>query len=191
MFGSADPRARCVVACTPFADGEMLLKSTRAPWEWSQFLREVAADRDQRVRTGQSRLVRPETIMHFEPASHRRAERYAQDHPTLDELMYPLAETADSIMGYKPAEHVHKISPRSLLVIGAEVDETIPAEHARLLYARARAPRKLVVVRGAGHNDVHNSLLPRIVEIGVAWFAEHLGPRAGDEEASDDGPAPA
>ena len=44
-----------------------------------------------------------------------------------------------SIVGYKPVEHVHKIAPRALLLIGAEKDWTIPLEHAQLLYERAQA----------------------------------------------------
>jgi dipeptidyl aminopeptidase/acylaminoacyl peptidase len=185
MFGAQDHRARAIVACTPFADGELLLRETRAPWEWAEFSEQVAADRVQRVTTGVSELVAPETIMHFEPASHVRAANYAKDHPALAQLQYPLAETADSITTYKPVDHVHKVSPAALLLIAAEHDRTIPAEHARLLYAAASRPKQLVVLSGAGHNDVHNRLLVRTVEIGVDYFATHLAPRNGDTVLSE------
>lgn len=181
MFGAQDTRVRCVVASTPFADGERLLRSTRPAWEWAEFMESLAADRRQRVLTGESARVPPETIMHFEPASHVRAKNYSAEHPQLTQLMYPLSETADSIIGYKPAEHVHKIAPRALLLIGADKDWTIPVDHAELLYERAQAPKRLVVLQNAGHNDVHNRLLPKIVAIGAEWFEIHLGPRDADD----------
>lgn len=182
MFGARDRRARCVVACTPFADGEQLLRSTRPAWEWADFLARVEADRERRVLTGESQAVPPETIMHFEPASHERAKKYSKDHPLLTQLMYPLSATADSIISYKPVRHAHEISPRALLVIGAELDHTIPPEHAEWLYEAAGAPKRLVILQGAGHNDVHNRLLPKIIEIGSDWFGEHLGPRDGRDD---------
>jgi dipeptidyl aminopeptidase/acylaminoacyl peptidase len=190
MAGAQDKRVRCVVAATPFADGELLLRSTRPAWEWAEFMDSVAADRQSRVLTGESKRVPPETIMHFEPASHVRAKNYSAQHPLLTQLMYPLSETADSIIGYKPVEHVHKIAPRALLLFGADHDHTIPAEHARMLYERASGPKRLVVLKDAGHNDVHNRLLPKIVEIGAEWLKVHLAPRPGDEVLTDNGTAP-
>jgi dipeptidyl aminopeptidase/acylaminoacyl peptidase len=185
MSGAQDTRVRCVVASTPFADGELLLRSTRPAWEWAEFLESVAADRRQRVLTGESTRVPPESIMHFEPASHVRARKYSAEHPLLTQLMYPLSETADSIIGYKPVEHVHKIAPRALLLIGAEKDWTIPLEHAELLYERALAPKRLVVLKDAGHNDVHNKLLPKIVAIGAEWLDIHMAPHDGDVVVTD------
>ncbi|MET7400370.1 alpha/beta fold hydrolase [Dactylosporangium sp. NPDC005572] len=176
-----DQRVRCAVAASPFADGEALLRSTRTTWEWAEFLQQVADDRRKRVTTGESMRVPPEQIMHFEPTAAARAAAYAQGHPALAELMYPLAETADELMRYKPYEYVGRISPRAVLILGADRDLTIPVEQFHQLYEHACSPKKLVLLKNAGHNDVHNRLLPEAIGYGVEWFDRYLTvPRAGD-----------
>ncbi|MFE7421083.1 alpha/beta hydrolase [Rhodococcus sp. NPDC057529] len=179
MAGATDDRIRCVVATTPFADGEALLRSTRAPWEWQDFTERVAADRRERV-LGRGEQVPPEEIMNFEPASHVRAAKHAEKHPELAALRYPLSETADSIMSYKPVEYVDRLSPRPLLLIAAELDRTTPASNAEQLYEAAGSPKKLVILKNAGHTDVHGSRLADVMEIGADWLARHLSPRDED-----------
>jgi uncharacterized protein len=180
MLAATDHRVRCLVVASPFADGEKLLHSTRAEWEWQAFLTRVARDRAQRVLTGQSELVRPETIMEFEPSAHETAATAAQLHPELAELMYPLAETADSIISYRPIDHIHAIAPRGVLIIHAAADLTLPADHAQQLYDRAGSPKKLALLVNATHYDVHARLLAETVELGVAWLQTHLRDRSGD-----------
>jgi uncharacterized protein len=179
MAAAADPRIRCAVATTPFADGEELLRSTRAPWEWQDFLARVEQDRRERVRGG-GESVRPEEIMHFEPASHVRAAKHAERHPELAALRYPLSETAGSLMGYRPVEYIGRIAPRPVLLIAAELDRTTPASHAQALYDAAGEPKRLVVLRGAGHTDVHGRRLADVMEMGAAWLAGNLAPPSGD-----------
>lgn len=190
--GAIDHRVRCVAATTPFADGEALLRDTRAPWEWQDFLARVAADRRARV-LGGGETVPPEEIMNFEPASHARAAKHAEKHPELAALRYPLSETADSIMGYKPVDYVSRLAPRPLLLIAAELDRTTPASQAEQLYEAAGAPKRLVILKGASHTDVHGARLADVMEIGARWLASHLGPRIddvvrveGDPETEDD-----
>jgi dipeptidyl aminopeptidase/acylaminoacyl peptidase len=180
MAGALDDRVRCVVATTPFADGEALLRSTRAPWEWEDFMARVEADRRARV-NGAGEDVRPEVIINFEPASHVRAANHAKTHPELGQLMYPLSETTDAILAYKPVEAAAKLDHTPILVIGAELDRTVPIEHSRMLYDAATGPKKLVVLRGAGHSEVHGARLEQVIDIGLDWFATHLAPLVEDE----------
>ncbi len=49
---------------------------------------------------------------------------------------------------------VEELAVPKLFVHGA-ADPRIPPSHSRALYARARAPKELLVVPGAGHHDVH------------------------------------
>jgi len=51
----------------------------------------------------------------------------------------------------KPIDYVSGISPRSLLLVHGDADETIPVSHARRLYERAGAPKQLIIVAGVGH----------------------------------------
>ncbi|OLT18659.1 hypothetical protein BJF78_00695 [Pseudonocardia sp. CNS-139] len=135
-------------------------------------------------------------IMQFEASSHGRTLKHGERHPELLKLRYPLAPTTDSIMRYKPVEHVHRIAPRPLLLVAAEHDHTTPAEHARLLYEAAGAPKRLVVLRGAYHTHVHGSRLVQVMRLGAQWLDHHLAPwattssRARATRASRVNPAP-
>lgn len=185
MAGAEDDRVRCVAATTPFADGELLLKSTRASWEWSEFMRRVEADRQTRAVTGEGEDVEAFEIIEFEASSHARTLKHGQKHPDLLALRYPLAPTTDAILAYKPVEHVHKLGSKALLLVAAENDHTTPAWHAQMLYDAATAPKRLVILRGAGHTEVHGSRLVDVMRLGAQWLAEHLAPLTDDMVSSD------
>ena len=59
-----------------------------------------------------------------------------------------------------------------LLVIHGERDEIVPAAHGRALYEAAPEPKRLLVVPGAGHNDL-------IAGAGREWAAAVAGLAAG------------
>lgn len=52
-----------------------------------------------------------------------------------------------------PAELVERISPIPLLVVHGEDDHWFPVAHARLLFERAREPKRLLVLPGFGHGE--------------------------------------
>jgi putative redox protein len=62
-----------------------------------------------------------------------------------------LAEWEAEFERAAPLPCVGRISPRPLLLIHGEDDETIPREHARMLYERAGEPRELLLLPGGKH----------------------------------------
>jgi dipeptidyl aminopeptidase/acylaminoacyl peptidase len=50
-----------------------------------------------------------------------------------------------------PINWIDKISPRPTLLIHGDQDDLVPAEHAHRLFEKARNPKKLVIITGAGH----------------------------------------
>ena len=50
-----------------------------------------------------------------------------------------------------PAEAVHRLAPRAVLVIGGERDAMVPPRACRQLFAAAGEPKELWIVPGAGH----------------------------------------
>lgn len=63
--------------------------------------------------------------------------------------------TADWIEGFQaisPIRYIHQISPRPLLLIHGDKDDTVPLAHARQLYQQAGDPRELVIIPNADHN---------------------------------------
>ena len=41
------------------------------------------------------------------------------------------------------------------LIVAAEKDDVVPAEHARRLFELAREPKRFFVIRGAAHNNTY------------------------------------
>ena len=50
-----------------------------------------------------------------------------------------------------PVKWIDKISPRPLLLVQGDKDDVVPLEHAHRLYGRAKEPKKLIILPGAGH----------------------------------------
>ena len=57
----------------------------------------------------------------------------------------------DDFKSVSPVSYVDRISPRPLLLVHGDRDETVDVSHARRLYAQAGEPRQLVIIEGAGH----------------------------------------
>ena len=56
-----------------------------------------------------------------------------------------------------------------LLVLHGEDDMIVPVEHARALYHAAPDPKRLRIVRGAGHNDIVTSAGPLLADEIASW----------------------
>lgn len=67
----------------------------------------------------------------------------------------------------RPLDHIDKISPRPVLLVHGDVDETVPVEHAILLYNKAGYPKELIILPGAGHRL---RLDERAVDTALKWF---------------------
>ncbi|MFO8102351.1 MAG: alpha/beta fold hydrolase [Dehalococcoidia bacterium] len=62
-----------------------------------------------------------------------------------------LDEWAGHFRQVSPLDCIDRISPRPLLIIHGDEDETIPPDHAGQLYAGAKEPRELVMIEGGEH----------------------------------------
>jgi dipeptidyl aminopeptidase/acylaminoacyl peptidase len=50
-----------------------------------------------------------------------------------------------------PLSYIEQISPRPLLIVHGDKDDTVPVMHAHKLYQKAREPRELIIIPNAGH----------------------------------------
>lgn len=50
-----------------------------------------------------------------------------------------------------PLRHIDRISPRPLLIIHGDMDAVVPVDMSRKLFDRAKEPKELWIVKGAGH----------------------------------------
>jgi fermentation-respiration switch protein FrsA (DUF1100 family) len=66
------------------------------------------------------------------------------------------SEWLDGFKLIKPIDYIARISPRPLLLVQGDKDETVSVDDAQRLYAKAGEPKKLAIVSGAGHRLRHD-----------------------------------
>ena len=83
-------------------------------------------------------------------------------------------ETVEKTLEYKPIDVVDRISPRAMLLIGARDDNVCPIEGYEKLYARAREPKKLVVLP-IEHYDIYvGKWFDESARLAREWFERFL-----------------
>jgi uncharacterized protein len=70
-----------------------------------------------------------------------------------------------------PVNYIDKISPRPLLLIHGDKDDTVPVEHAGRLYDRAGEPKEMTIISGAGHRL---RLDERATKVALDWLTEKV-----------------
>lgn len=171
LLAAHDARVRAVVSQVPVADGADWLHRMRSEHEWLAFLRQLEADRRQRVLTGEGRLVHPrEEIM--VPTPERRASSVKAD---VDERIPDAVSlaAADEILAYRPIDAARGLRT-PLLVIGVEGDATTPTDHATALYEAAQGPKRLVMQRHTTHYAAYDQYWETVTPLLVDWFDRYL-----------------
>ena len=62
-----------------------------------------------------------------------------------------VADWMDGLNKIRPIEQIEKISPRPLLIVHGTQDDVVDLSSAWALYERARDPKEILIVEGAGH----------------------------------------
>lgn len=172
LLAATDRRIRAAVSQVPVSDGEDWLRRMRREYEWQDFLTRLEADRRNRVTAGQGEMVHPrEEIM--VPTPERKTSNVKGDVDARIPTSVPL-RCAEAIMAYKPIDVAHLVSPSGLLVIGVEHDAVTPTDHAIDLYARAKAPKKLIMQRHTTHYAAYAEYGGQVTPEIVQWFARHF-----------------
>lgn len=74
---------------------------------------------------------------------------------------------------YEPGAFITRVSPKPLMLILAQQDETTPTDLALAAYARAPEPKRLVMVPGV-HYDIYVAQRHAAIAAATEWFREHL-----------------
>ncbi len=88
------------------------------------------------------------------------AEQFLQqcrDVGTVRDNNFPpsVEEWAQGFEKINPIDHVEKISPRPILIVHGENDETVPPDHAQMLYDKAKDPKDVAIISGGDHRLRH------------------------------------
>jgi uncharacterized protein len=174
--GAVDARAQCVVSVVGIGHGGRWMRSVRRPDEWYDLLERSKADRERRVRTGESEFVERGEVLLPDRQSAELAAAAGQKNPWAINSI-PL-DYIDDTLGFHPEWIVDKISPRPVLFITTDDDRLVPPDESAQLYARAKEPKRLVVLKGYGHYEVYTE--PAFSEVMAAtleWYRQYLPPR--------------
>ncbi len=75
----------------------------------------------------------------------------------------------------RPLDVVDKIAPRPVLFVHGEKDWLIKPSHSKMLFERARDPKALEIIEGAGHAErIFDAFPDRFEALCVDWFRKTL-----------------
>lgn len=174
--GAVDPRAKCIVSVVGIGNGARWMRHVRRVDEWFDLLERSKADRAKRATTGKSEFVERSEILLPDRQSAKLAAAARRNNPAAVNTI-PL-EYVDDTLGFNPEWIVDRISPHPILFITTDNDRLVPPEESEQLYAHAKEPKKLVVLKGYGHYEVYQE--PAFSEVMAAtlnWYNQYLPPR--------------
>ena len=174
--GAVDQRAKCIVSVVGIGHGERWMTRVRRPDEWFDLLERSAQDRAARATTGKSEFVERSEILLPDRQSAELAAAARRDNPAAVSTI-PL-EYVDDTLGFNPEWIVDKISPRPILFITSDDDRLVLPEESEQLYAHAKEPKKLVVLKGHGHYEVYQEpAFSEVMGATLEWFGLHMPAR--------------
>jgi len=178
--GAADSRTKAIVSVVGFGDGDRWLRNSRRLWEYWALRKRIDKDRERRVLTGSSEYVDTYEILVPTPAEEKFYSGSGQIAALKTEL--PL-ETADDILSYKPEAVVHLISPRPVLIIGAELDYLTGFEECLSLYEKAREPKHVHILPGISHYETYSQGFDTVMRLSLDLFGQVLGAESPSSKA--------
>jgi pimeloyl-ACP methyl ester carboxylesterase len=142
-----DPRVRAVVAVNAIGDGERATRSAHDPQSWSRLLARIEDDRGR----AESELVPPFEILPLDRRTRGYVVSELVPHPSFGT---PVSlQSADLILRFRPEDVVARIAPRPILLVHGAENGLNPPEESIELHRRAREPKELVMLEGAGHTE--------------------------------------
>jgi fermentation-respiration switch protein FrsA (DUF1100 family) len=168
-----DERAKCTVAVVGPGDCE---RQFRLGPNFDAFMDKVRRAKADFVTTGSVTYMQTTRMMARDPSVVAQLENNQKLFPTWrPEVSF---ESLADIMEFKPESVADRISPRAILWIHTDKDQLVPLYEAQSMYAKARHPKKLVVLENMIHDDVyHGQGFAQVVQHTNAWFKEHMPAR--------------
>ncbi len=154
-----DKRVRGVISQVPFVSGELV---SMALGPKAQF---VLADRVELTKGGSSQMIPvvPDSMEEVMSGTSPAILATPDVFPFLAELdrrnvkweKYATAQSLFYVQSFDPRAFIRRVSPTPLLMVVGDQDVCIPPNLQLGMYAQALEPKKLHVLRGAGHFEVY------------------------------------
>ena len=171
--GAVDQRAKCIVSVVGIGHGARWMSRVRRVDEWVDLKERSKEDREKRATTGESDYVDRSEILLPDRQSAELAAAARRLNPAAVGTI-PL-EYVDDTIGFNPEWIVDKIYPRPILFITSEDDRLVLPEESEQLYAHAKEPKKLVVLKGYGHYEVYSEpAFSEVMAETLEWYGKYL-----------------
>jgi len=172
---ATDERIKCLAVPGVIGNGRRWLRSIRRLYEWADFMKQIEEDRDNRVLTGESKHVTTFEIAPPDPEVEAEHHEFTKKYRYVSAM--PSLRSAEAIINFVPEELAHKVSPRPFLIFAANMDLWADSmENARIVYEKAKDPKKLVILEGCTHfgmqqDEPHRSIVEKEI---IEWFHKYL-----------------
>lgn len=165
-----DERAKCTVAVVGPGDCE---RQFRMGPNFDAFMDKVHRAKAEFVTTGKVAYMQTARMMARDPDVVADLEKAQKAFPQWrPEVTF---ESLADIMEFKPETVADRISPRAILWIHTDKDKLVPLYEAQSMYAKARHPKKLIVLENMIHEDVYRGDgFEQVVKHTNVWFKEHM-----------------
>lgn len=169
-----DERVACIVGTAGPAD---CMRQFRHGDGFDRFVDKVRAKKAKFVATGEVDYLSVPRMMQRDPEMEADLEALADEHPEWrPEITF---ESMLDILEFKPEEYARLISPRAAMWIYVRDDLLVPLSEGQSYYAKAREPKRLVVLEGIKHREVYaGDGLQRLLKEAIGWFEEKMPARA-------------
>lgn len=170
VAAALDERVACVVGTAGPADCERQFRHGEG---FDKFMDKVKKKRERLVTTGEVDYISVPRMMSRDPEMEADLNQLAAEHPEWrPEITF---ESMLDIIEFKPESYAHLISPRAAMWIYVDADLLVPVTEGKSYFAKARAPRKLVILEGIKHKDVYAGPgLEKLLTHAIEWFGEHM-----------------
>jgi pimeloyl-ACP methyl ester carboxylesterase len=165
-----DERVACVVGTAGPAD---CMRQFRHGDGFDAFVEKIRCKKAEFVTTGEVDYLSVPRMMRRDPEMEADLEALAEEHPEWrPEITF---ESMLDILDFKPESFAQLISPRAAMWIYVRDDLLVPLSEGQSYYAKAREPKRLVVLEGIKHREVYaGEGLERLLEHAIGWFGEHM-----------------
>jgi len=173
--GAHDRRVKCVISAVGVGDGPVWMRSVRSDAEWLALMRVADEDRVARLKSGKSRMSARADILWLDDES-KRISAAGRANTTAGSATEIPAEFIDETLAFRPQWIVDRLAPTPLLLITTDNDLVVPQAESEQLYAAAKEPKRLAVLKGFGHYAVYSGeAFRQAMDETITWLDQHMG----------------
>lgn len=173
VAAGVDPRCRAVISVVGYGSGERHLAAVRTSGQWKDFRARLAEDRRRRLNGALSETVDPDEILLRDEEAREWRRRVEREYPHM--AFRTTLESAEKIVSFRPETCLPYSTTKPVMFIHAQGDTMIPVEESERMWRRSEEPKRLVVIPGIGHHEVHHGEgFRQVIRQADDWLGKYL-----------------